>query len=387
VAERQVATARRRRRLKSVTERLLQDGRVVDDPTEDERSELRRLEQKLGLIGVSWRMYFLCVDHADDEDLVHAWKRDCDQKIEIDPVAVDDPIQHEDDLRYVCRECGRVHWPTRRRRTLYDRAVVSMPDERVAGFLERCVRELDPRAQHLDGLPVYRLAVAGREVHACLLDHCTETRFATRSFATTNAVVYVTAAPRVFTDRFAGGDAWLRPLPLHELAEHGSPALRSRLEARAIEPIPGILNERPARAYLPLRSPEPRVHRRLVGIHDLVIGEKTVTLDGVEVLSSRAKTQVAVVAALAKRRVEDLAAGRAADECRWFHTKTLLEALGAATATDDAETIAKHINRARADIAAKYEEQTGIAIGDSEIIESSPKGYRLNPTRVAVRFA
>jgi hypothetical protein len=386
VAERQVEEARRRRRLKSATERLLQDGRVVDDPNEDERAELRRLEQKLGLIEVSWRQYFLCVDHADDEDLVHAWKRDCDQRIEVDPVAADDAIQHEDDLRYVCRECGRVHWPTRRRRTLYDRAVVSMPDERIASFFERCVRELDPRAQQLDELPVYRLAIAGREVHACLLDLCTETRFATRSFATTNAVVYVTAAPRVFTDRFSGADEWLRPLPLHELAEHGSPALRARLEVRAAGPVLAVA-ERPARAYLPLRSPEPRVHCRLVGVHDLVVGGKTVTLDGVEVLSSRAKTQVAVVAALAKRRVEDLAACRAADESRWFHTKTLLEALGAATATDDAETIAKHINRARADIAAKYEEQTGIALGDSEIIESSPRGYRLNPARVAVRFA
>lgn len=386
MAERQVETARRRRRLKSATERLLQEGRVVDDPTEDERAELRRLEEDLGLIEVSWRKYFLCVDHADDEDLVHAWKRDCDQKIEIDPVAADDPIQHEDDLRYVCRECGRVHWPTRRRRTLYDRAVVAMPDERIAGFLERCVRELDPRAQQLDGLPVYRLAIAGREVHACLLDVCTETRFATRSFATTNAVVYVTAAPRVFTDRFAGGNEWLRPLALHELAEHGGQVLRARLESRAADPMLAVA-EPPARAYLPLRSPAPRVHRQRMGIHDLVIGAKTVTLDGVEVLSSRAKTQVAVVAALAKRHVEDLAAGRAAGESRWFHTKTLLEALGAATATDDAETIAKHINRARGDIAAKYEEQTGIAIGDSEIIESSPRGYRLNPARVAVRFA
>lgn len=376
----------RRRRLKSATERVLQDGRVVDDPTEDERGELRRLEENLGLIEVSWRRYFLCVDHADDEDLVHAWKRDCDQRIELDVVDDDAAIQHEDDLRYVCRECGRVHWPTRRRRTLYDRAVVAMRDERIIGFFANCVRELDPRAQQLDGLPVYRLAIAGREVHVCLLDVCTETRFATRSFATTNAVVYVTAAPRVFTDRFSGGDAWLRPLPLHELAEHGSPALRARIKVLAADPMLAVA-EPPARAYLPLRNPAPRVHRQRVGIHDLVIGEKTVTLNGVEVLSSRAKTQVAVVAALAKRRVEDLAAGRTADECRWFHTKTLLEALGAATATDDAETITKHINRARADIVAKYEEQTGIAISDSAIIESSPKGYRLNAARVAVRFA
>ncbi|MBI2895548.1 MAG: hypothetical protein HYY06_18470 [Deltaproteobacteria bacterium] len=382
----QPEVARRRRRLKSATERLLQDGHVVDDPTEDERAELRRIEHDLGLIEVSWRKYFLCVDHADDEDLAHAWKRECDQKIEIDPVAADDPLQHEDDLRYVCRECGRVHWPTRRRRTLYDRAVVSMPDARIAAFFERCVRELESGAQQLDGLPVYRLGISGHEAYACLLDHCTETRFATRSFASTNALVYVTAAPRVFMDRFPGGDEWIRPLPLHELAREGSSVLRVRLEERAADPLPAAPRDPPARPFLPLRSPAPRVHRERVGIHDLVIAEKSVSLDGIEVLSSRAKMQVAVVRALADRRLEDLRERRAADGCRWVLAKTLLGTLGDSTATDEAETVSKYINRARADIAAKYEEQTGIAVGADEIIESSPKGYRLNPARVAVRF-
>ena len=145
--------------------------------------------------------------------------------------------------------------------------------------------------------------------------------------------------------------------------------------------------EAPARAYLPLRRPEPRVHRARVGIHDLVIADKTIVIDGVEVLSSRARMQVAVVKELANQRVDDLTHGRVADECGRVKAKKILKALGSTTKTDEEGTVSKYINRARADMAAKYEEDTGIPLDTDEIIESSPVGYRLNPTRVAVRFA
>ena len=379
---------RRRRRLKSPTERLLQDGRIVDDPTAEERAELHRLENDLGLIELSWRKYFLCVDHCDDEDLVHAWNRACDHRIELATADEDgDPIQLEDDLKYVCPGCGRTHWPSRRQRTLYDRAVVTMPDRLLDAFLDRCVREIAPDAERLDDLPVFRLRLDGSEGCVCLVDLCTESRYATRNYASTNAMVYVTAAPRVLSDRWPDGDEWLSPLPLHEIASEGTAALRRRLEARIAAPMSTTLRDAPARAYLPLRNPAPRVVRERIGIHDLVIGTATISIDGVEVLSSRARMQVAVVRELAVRRAEDLREGRGADQCKWALAKGLLDKLGGATKTDEAETVTKHINRARSDIASRYEEQTGIPLDANEIIESSPKGYRLNPARVSIRYA
>jgi len=379
---------RRQRRLKSPTERLLQDGRIVDDPTADDRAEIHRLENDLGLIEVSWRKYFLCVDHADDEDLVHAWNRTCDHRIELATADEDgDPIQFEDDLKYVCPGCGRTHWPSRRQRTLYDRAVVTMPDRLLDAFLERCVREIAPDAERLDGLPVFRLRLDGREGCVCLVDLCTESRYATRNYASTNAMVYVTAAPRVLSDRWPDGDDWLIPVPLHELASDGTAALRRRMEARITAPLPATLRDAPARPFLPLRNPAPRVVRERIGVHDLVIGTVTISIDGVEVLSSRAHTQVAVVRELAVRRAEDLREGRGADQCKWSLAKGLLDKLGGATKTDEAGTVTKHINRARSDIASRYEEQTGIPLDANEIIESSPKGYRLNPARVSIRYA
>jgi len=378
------------RQFKTATERLLQDGRVVDEPTQEERVELQRLAA-LGLVEVSWRRYFLCVDHHDDEDLVHAYRRDCDQKIELrnpEPGDDDDDVlQHEDDLQYPCPQCGRVHWPMRRQRTLYDRAIVSMPPARVIAFFAQHVRQVDARAEQPDELPTFRLRIQGREVYACLLDECLESRFATRGFATSNRIVYVTSSPRLFADRVPVGEEWLQPLALHEIAAGGAAVLQERLAAQALEGLPRSLKETADRPYLPGRRPEPRVHRVFLGIHDLMVGEATISLDGVEVLSARARMQVALIKELADRRIEDLRDGRKSDQCRWVLAKALLTKLGEATKANDAETVSKYLNRARTDIASKYEEETGRPLGPEEIIESSAKGFRLNPARVAVRYA
>ena len=379
---------RGRRRLKSLTERLLQDGHVVDEPTAGERAELARLENELELITVSWRKFFLCIDHNDDADLAYAWNRTCDQKLEVDTFGdEDDRRQREDDLRYECPQCGRVHWPTRRRRTLYDRAVISMPDSRVQAFFEAIVLDIDPAAQRLDGVPAYRLQVDGREAYACLIDLCTETRFATKNFATTNPIAYVTAAPRVFTNRHPEGQEWLQPLPLHELAQGGSAALKEKLIRRMENRGKSVAAEALARAYLPGRRPEPRVHTRRVGIHDMVISAKVISLDGVEVLFSKAKMQMAVVSALADQHLADLRSQRAADQYRWMRAKALLKRLGDTTKTDEAEAAAKYVGRARNEMAKRYEEETGIHVDPADIIQSSSKGYRLNPTQMSIRYA
>jgi len=195
----------------------------------------------------------------------------------------------------------------------------------------------------------------------------------------------VLAAPRVYSDRFPGGDDWLRPVRLHELAQGGAAALRTRLLEVAEQTYPLALRDSAARPYLPLRRPEPRVVHRRVGLHDLVVAENSVSLADVEVLSSRARMQVAVVRVLAEFREDDLKKGRGTEKAKWSLSKAILKKLDDSTKTDDAETVTKHIARARAAIARKYEEATGLSLDENEIIESSRKGHRLNPAQVSVR--
>lgn len=382
------ARKRPRRRLKSVTERLLQDGRVVDDPTPEERSELGRLDGELGLIAVSWRRYFLCVDHNDDADLLHARKRSCVQKIELDGVCDDgERVQLEDDLRYVCEECGRAHWPIRRRRTLYDRAVVSMPMEKVEAFFNARVLDLDPDAERINGRPVYRLRVAGTPVHVCLLDLCTDTPYATLAFASSQPIVFVTASPRIYLDRFPGGDDWTQPLALHDLVLGGSAALGKRLGESAQVQYPAVLRDAPARAYLPLRQPGPRVVRERLGRHVLTLHERTASLDDVEVLSSRASGQLPVLRALVEQWREDIAAGRPRDSHRRLTLDQVLGRMEAAGVerTSDVESVRRAINRIRTGIPQAYTAATGIVIDENAVVEGSDGyGYRINAENVTV---
>ena len=108
------------------------------------------------------------------------------------------------------------------------------------------------------------------------------------------------------------------------------------------------------------------MHRR-VGLHDLVVAENSVSLDDVEVLSSRARMQVAVVRVLAEFREDDLKKGRGTEKAKWSLSKAILKKLDDSTKTDDAETVTKHIARARAAIARKYEEATGLSLDENEI--------------------
>ena len=378
---------RRRRRLLSTTERLLQDGRVIDEPTEDERAELRRL-QDLGLIAVSWRKYFLCIDHNDDTDLLHAWKRACPQKIELTTSGSDDEdIQHEDDLQYVCEECGRAHWPIRRHRSLYPRAVVTMTAAAVEAFFDACVREIDPDAERLHGGPAFRVRVDGRAVHACLLDECTDTPYATRSFASVQPIVFVTAAPRIYTDRLPGGDDWLEPLALHDLARAGSRALRERLATQGSLPYPRTIAETQARVHLPLRRPGSRVVHERLGRHVLALQDDTASLDEVIVVSGRAKGQLPVLRVLAEQWRDDVAGGRPRDAHRHLRLDEVLDKLLAAGVdrTSDVESVRRIINRLRSGIAQAYVNATGIVIDDDAVIEGGDGyGYRINAQNVTV---
>jgi hypothetical protein len=371
-----------------VTERLIQHGRVVDDPTADERAELRRLEHDLALIEVSWRKYFLCIDHNDDEDLLHAWKRSCVQKIEVAAPGGDgDVVQEEDDLKYVCDECGRQHWPHRRRRSIYDRAVVTVPPANIERFVESLVRTVDHDAQRLGDRPVYRLRIDGREVHLCLLDECTETSYATLAFASTQPIVYVTASPRIYTDRFRGGDDWMQPLALHDLAREGSKVLRERLVARASQEYPTTLRDAPARPYLPLRQPGPRVVRERLGRHVLALHEKTATLDGVDVISSRAAGQLPVLRTLAEQWRLDVSEGRPRGSHRRMSIDQILNKMEAAGVerTSDAESVRRAISRLRTGIPPAYVEATGIVIDENAVVEGSDGyGYRINAENVTV---
>ncbi len=373
------------RRRRSLTARLLQDGRVVADPDEDERAELERLSES-GLIAMSWGRYFLCTDHADDGDLVYARDRTCHEKIPIDTRADGDPTQDEDDLLYVCDSCGRTHRPIRRGRTLYARATVGVDLPAVGGWLRGLIGQLCPGVYSLRDDAVFRFRHRGREVHVVVLDACIDTRFATREFAVGNPTLYVVVAHRAFVARFPSA-GWLSVVYLHEIAERGPVALRQALDELPGDTDAWAFREPAAPAWNPLRSPSTRVVSRTLGAHALDLRQAPAFLDGVEVLPADATGSLEILAFFVARWREDMVAGKAAEDfCTYSPDEVLedLEERGVAT-TESASNVRRQIVRLRNTVKRNYLRQTGLALEDDEFIETVREGgYRLNPRSVTV---
>ena len=375
---------RSRRHRPGITERLLKDSRRVFDPDVEEQAELTRLEG-LGLVQIQRGQYFLCIDHGDDLDLPYARNRLCRERIPLRELGHrDDPTQPEDDGRYICR-CGRTHYPLRRKRTLYPMAVVSLTAEASAGFLEGLLHQVDGACCQLDGVPAFRLAYVGREVHCCLLDACEGSRFAQRGFAATNPTVYV-AIDRVRAKRFVGDEPILW-VPLHEIASEGLPAvlrvfdqLNSRelsLKVRESQPLPWTVPT----------TPQSRVHHELLGVRKLVVTGAAAYLDDVEILGSEAPGLLAVLRYFADRWLEDQRAGkRAGDFCLHTPDDVLDELLEQEqTKAKDRGVMRKHIARVRDAIPERYEAAKGLRLGDDEVLQNVPRqGYRINPETVFV---
>lgn len=376
--------SRARRRRIGITERLLQDGRRVYDPDLEEQAELSRLEA-LGLVQLQHGQYFLCVDHRDDRDLPYARNRLCRERIPLRAVGhPDDPTQPEDDGKYICR-CGRTHYPLRRQRTLYPMVRVSFSVDASAGFLEGLLCQVDEACCRLDGVPTFRLAHGGREVHCCLLDACEGSRFAQRGFAATNPTVYI-AIDHVRAERFAGGEAILW-IPFHELVAEGLPAVIRAFDRLVTRELPLEVREAQPLTWMPPPATQPRVHHEMLGVRKLVMTTVAAHLDGVEVIGGESPGLLSVLRYFADRWLEDQRDGkRAGDFCLYTPDDVLDELIARGqTKAKDRGAMRKHIGRVRDAIPERYKEATGLRLRDDEVLQNVPgQGYRLNPETVFV---
>jgi len=376
-----------RRRWPSVTERLLEHGRTVNDPDMEERAEFERLE-KQGLIEVAWSRYFLCVDHADDRDLVHAHDRVCNHKIPlVESGHPDDPFQREDDRYYECGGCGRLHWPGRRRRTTYPRATVAVSLVRAADWLEDQLQGLDGAPYRLYQGGVWRLRYGDDEAHVCLLDGCLDTRFATREFAVAANAVFVVLDHRVFADRFTDAD-WLRVVNLHSIAERGVAALQDLLDELGGSAGSLAFREPTVRPWAPGRQPAPRVTHRVLGMHKLELLEDRALLDGVVVVPPEATALLRVLEFFAARYREDLLDGKRSEDHCLYSPEDVLDDLQErrVSSTEAPGTVRRQITRLRNMVAQRHLDETGIKLDQDEFIENVVgEGFRLNAGRVVVR--
>jgi hypothetical protein len=381
-----VSASSTRRRIRSLTEALLEGGRIVDEPDEDQRKELARLED-LGLVSLTWSTTMLCVDHGDDFDLEHAWERTCNHRIEVREGHPDDPWREEDDREVLCDSCGRAHWPLRRRRTTYPRVRVGIDDDGVTAWVDGQLRRVAKDVSILPTPGVWRFFQGTSEVYVVLLDRCLGTRYAERAFARGNPVLYVVVDHRRFSRRFIDAE-WMRRLFLHDLVDRGVTALCEQLDGLA--DVPMVCAEPASPPWLPVRAPEPRVQSRVLGAHRLEIHENHAVLDDVVVLPPGASTLLEVLRFFAARWREDFDADKAPDDYCAYSPEEVLDDLleRGVSNTEAVGTVRRNINRLRNTIQRKYVEATGVDVGSDGVVENVPEGgFRLRAGRVLVQDA
>jgi len=123
------------------------------------------------------------------------------------------------------------------------------------------------------------------------------------------------------------------------------------------------------------------VYRQFLGACELVVTDKAATLDGVEVLGTRASGLVPILRLLVERWHEDLVDGKAPDGHCCFTVGEIREHLRDERGSAPTEgTVRKRLTRLRQAIPERYKAQARRTLGVDAVVEDVDGfGYRLRP--------
>ncbi len=354
--------------------RLIQDGRAFDLPDAEICHDLHELESK-GVVSTTQTRVFRCSDRPGGLPLGPI-DRSCDSIIEFRG-----PTEP-----HLCDQCVAEHWLDEEEAGLGHRVRVHVVREGVERRLDQYLNRLDDRCRRMPDAVAWRVFVGGRDVYVCVLDWSKDSRFVTRAFASTNAVVYVVVDWRHFAGRFPEGLGEV--LPLYKIIANEAELGRALTEAPD-GPHPLVVSEPPPPVWNPSPTPKPLVYRQVLGARELVVSEKVATLDGVEVLGSRATALLTILRFLVERWHEDLVDGKAPDDHCCFTVGDIREHLRDDQGRAPTEgTVRKRLTRIRHGIPERYQAQARRTLGPDAVIEHVDGfGYRLRPLGLAAHIS
>lgn len=359
---------------------LLAHGRRIVRPSESERAGLAMLADA-GLVGLRTDRVLRCFDPRDD-GCAHHPTRACSTWV---PVPPDLTPEDEDAGAVICPACGVEHAPLSDRRTLYEAVQVSLDPDGVIAWMDAALRALDPDARRQRQGVAWDVMIQGDEAEITWLDRSTDTRLATRAYATARPVVYVVTSSRTWSGRFRD-DPWLKPIPLGEWVLRGPAALADAL-ARRRGPL--VVSEAAARPWSSNRTLEPHTVAMPLGARRLVVEADRATLDGQDVVAREGVAVLALLRVLVEAWRQDVGDGKAPEDfCTWT-PEELRDALkDNPGGGPDTATLRRQLARLRTGMRDRYQQATGIRLDDDAVIEYvSGSGYRVNPTTVLASLA
>lgn len=364
---------------------LLRDGRSVPYPASEVVSAAAELERS-GLATVLRREFVTCAE-PQDRDIAYTTNRSCTGRVYLRRDA--DEGGHD----YRCPECDRVVFPHRNSKARHLDLQVSICADAVVGYVRGQLDHDGITAKEV-AAGVFRVDGAEADVFVCIAELCGDEAYLTQDRARSQPTLYIAVDETTMHERFLP-EEWVTETCLADLL-CGEVDLLSLVKQRARDGIPrSVLN-----ASIPVYSAGPpsiivpgkdNPRRRQFFVE---FTAKVLRVNGVTILASQAKTRFRVFGVLWKRFLEDLSAGKSAEEFRTAPVKGIAQDLAKPPGKSvDEEAIRRTLNRLQGDIETAIKKYKGDPIGREDIIESvrwtgqndTEFGFRINPRTVVAR--
>jgi len=366
--------------------RLLQEGGMIAKPTERVMKAARALEDR-GIIQATSREYVRCADPQDRD--FPPRNRNCRGRVYIH-VGLD-----EEGSDYRCPDCERAVYPIKFGKRRHLELQVGIRTDGVTQFLtgelERIKIDFNDAGHGLLRIPHGR-----RDVFLCVIDHCTDEQCLTRDWAQSQPTVYIGINHKAMTDRFLE-EEWLVRVCLGDLlcgvqdlgelikktAEAGPPAQVKNVSVPVFTKGPAPVAVEPVEA----------IHKDRQFV--VQVGEKTVRVEGEEVIAAQAGPRLLIFKLLWNSFLEDVREGTPPEDFRALNITEITKALEAdkGEPIDDETTVRRTVNRIQEDLEKAVKKKTGLPIDREDIVQtcrwqgqsSESFGYRINPFTVAAR--
>lgn len=354
------------------------------EPVTDALTAAAEKLRQLGLIMYERRAYVRCA-FTEDRDFPRSNRTCCGRLFLTDRL-------DENNKDFRCPDCGRDVYPARDRKRQFQELRVKVLDDGVGRYVSDILTEHNVAGDLMDGVPfAWRINLGVAGVYLCIADYCDHQQLTSIQWAQQNPTCYVFVNPRAI-ERFAAID-WICKASLADIVS-GRVDLGDTIGALAASRKPRDLPALATPAYSKAaHRPEPVVvpYEAVVGLFVVEIGDRTVSINGIEVLAAQARTAHLILRQLAKAFIEDVLAGKPPDEycCQTpGEIADVLQKLGNKSDAVDQDQVRRTINRLQERIEERLRD-AGVATERDSVIQASPntskEGYRLNPLKVAIR--
>lgn len=363
--------------------RLLQSNAGIEPVTPELVFAAERLSE-LGLISYKQTAYVKC-SFSEDKDFRYS-PRTCSGRCSIRENL------DEDEGQYRCPDCDRILRPFGDKKQQFPEIRVKVLPTGVAKYVCKLLSDAEITMEPIADVEyAWRIDNGLAGIHICLADFCDHDQLMSIQWAQQHPTCYLAVNPHA-SERFID-IPWVSRVMLADLVADQTDLVKviqdlmSNVESKDIPPLATPVYSKGAhQPQVPDVGSQPAP-----GVFFLEYGKKTLRINGLDILDTRAATSHLIMRELVRAFLKDVSKRTlSADYCCQTPSDladSIQESQGKSDAMD-ADQIRRTINRLQESFEERLRKEGHAADRDC-IIQTSPnstkEGYRLNPFKVAIR--